>query len=668
MAVRLQERAPRVRCYACGSAQISQVCQYCGRAGCRSHMYRPSALASRLFGREGRGLGLDKLPSYHCRGCGHPATATGLAAMAAGIAAALAGLILLRLGLAPLGLALVVLGAGTVVGADLYVRHLGAQARAGLPLPVLPKIDDLRVRETLHARITLDPEGRYDAQLSPVDGELAADLTFGRPDRDRLERYLRRRSGPAADRDLSAADVEFSAGFLVLQGRAGLDTSGGFPGQVIYLNGRTGDHPVFGAGDHQISSPWQITLPYKLPDVPQVLRSGPVWVTPSIVARSDQRTLELDIQWAELGLPGAPLVLDRVESLRLLVPASWGRVERASDGATVGIAGEGDGEGEGEGDDPDQLLRSIEWRHLSPADERRQQRRLAFTIRFEERIDLAQVLRGRLDLGLKGALSGLEGLQFFNPLGARRGHFSGAQIDTRIEAGFELSLASLRYQAVRLVPDPNSWPGDRGESDEFRGLRPDDEAAIELTNAMSDDGYYVKRVVESPPRAGGGAGGRAGLVHRHWDIAGRRYDGVYPIDVHVILTGEEVPRTCSRPAGSMTRVWITAQGACADGDMRDRVEQEWTALRKLTAKSLGALADRARPRELLPPPYAAAPVGDAGDPVGHAGAGRNHRLLRRLGMLDEALLEGRISDERYAEMRSRAEAELGDGWAEQGLN
>ena len=44
---------------------------------------------------------------------------------------------------------------------------------------------------------------------------------------------------------------------------------------------------------------------------------------------------------------------------------------------------------------------------------------------------------------------------------------------------------------------------------------PNDEMVIGLTNALSEN-YYVKRVIEHPPRSGG----RADHVQRYWDIAG----------------------------------------------------------------------------------------------------------------------------------------------------
>ena len=46
----------------------------------------------------------------------------------------------------------------------------------------------------------------------------------------------------------------------------------------------------------------------------------------------------------------------------------------------------------------------------------------------------------------------------------------------------------------------------------------------------------LKRVIENPPQTGK----RADVVNRYWDIAGRRYNRVYPCEFHLILTGEEV--------------------------------------------------------------------------------------------------------------------------------
>ncbi len=111
---------------------------------------------------------------------------------------------------------------------------------------------------------------------------------------------------------------------------------------------------------------------------------------------------------------------------------------------------------------------------------------------------------------------------------------------------------------------------------------PGDETVIALTNAMSEDGYYVKHVIENPPRSGG----RADLVQRYWDIVGRRYEGVYPIDFHIILTGEEVHTGDIRPERGTTKVRIVVKGAYTDNEMDKSINNEWDQLRRLTQETL----------------------------------------------------------------------------------
>jgi hypothetical protein len=166
-------------------------------------------------------------------------------------------------------------------------------------------------------------------------------------------------------------------------------------------------------------------------------------------------------------------------------------------------------------------------------------------------------------------------------------------------------------------------------------------------------------VIENPPRSGG----RANLVQRYWDIAGRRYVGVYPIDFHVVLIGEEVHRGGIRPENGTTKVRIVVKGAYTNAEMSERVEEEWKALCTLTADTLKRQEGTGRrqgwnasPAEGAVPPDASTPW-LAHDPTRRAQA--DSRLLRRLGKLDEALLEERISPEEYREMRGRAEREFG---------
>jgi hypothetical protein len=239
--------------------------------------------------------------------------------------------------------------------------------------------------------------------------------------------------------------------------------------------------------------------------------------------------------------------------------------------------------------------RSLEWKRLSLAEREspvepeqggpgtgRRAGRLTLAIRFEGQIDPGDEISGRLEATMDGTLSGVEGVALYTSLGGRRGYAGKASIKTRIGADFALSLASIRYEAVRVVPDRAADDSNSDKHADTFAVIPGDETVIALTNAMSEQGYYVKHVIENPPRSGA----RADLVQRYWDIEGRRYQGVYPIDFHIILTGEEVHSGGIRPERGTTKVRIVVRGAYTDGEMAARIGEEWEVLRELTMKTL----------------------------------------------------------------------------------
>jgi hypothetical protein len=463
------------------------------------------------------------------------------------------------------GLVLVVVGGLTAAWAYLRVRRRSTQAKRGMLVPLHPKVADVRLFERLRVRITLGSQGDYKTDPGPVEGTLTMVLVFGRPDHDRVRRHARQRPSTVT------RDVRFSAGRLVLQGQVGIRAGPEVPGPILALDGSTETYTVFRAEDPPVSSSWDINLRYQLSADPDI-SAGPFWITPSVVPESDQRALELDVQWVKFGPDAKPLSLDVIELLQLRFPVSWGAVEQVSESVVLrSLPQEGSNQG----------LQSLEWQQLSPAEQEREVRRKTLTVRFENRIDPEDVLHGRLEATMKGTLSGVDGVRLYGSLGASRKYSPAASIKTRVEADFELSLASIRYQDIRVVPDRTAEDSDRGSyADEFDVI-PDNETVIALTNAMSE-GYYVKRVIENPPRSGG----RADLVQRYWDIAGRKYEGVYPIDFHMILIGEEVHRGDIRPEAGTTKVRIVAKGAYTNDDMSNRVETVWNELSTLTRETL----------------------------------------------------------------------------------
>jgi len=583
--VTVEQRSPMVRCYECGSSRVSALCHHCWRPGCSKHVLPSPSWVKRLIGGEGGGPGLKNARAHHCDDCTHvrPGTARGVRRWFAG---GVAGAGLTAIGLIVVWLdsiaGLICLLAGGLGAASAYlrVRRDLVQVRVAMPVPLYPKVTDVRLIEELQGEISLgSKDGDYRTVLKPVEGKVSMSLTFGRPDRDRV--WHRRKRLPAPDPEL-----RFCAGSLVFLGQFGIREGEQVSAPVMALDGDVGDYPVFRAEDPPSSSRWNVARRYELRAEPDI-SSGPVWITPSIVPESDQHALELDVQWTEFGPDkDKPLLLDMIELLRIEFPVSWGEVhswrilQETSDQprAVSGLTADG--------------RRSLELKRIVPAKPKRDEQkpeqqgratRLTLSIRFDGQVDPEDEVTGRLTATMEGTLSGVTGVRLFNSLGERRGYTGKASIKTRVDAVFTLSLASIRYQAVRVVPDRADEDSDHDRFAEVFRVVPGDETVITLTNAMSEEGYYVKHVIENPPRSGK----RAELIQRYWDIAGRRYEGVYPIDFHIILTGEEVYSGDIRPERGTTKVRIVVNGAYTDGEMNARIGDEWKRLRDLTRELLG---------------------------------------------------------------------------------
>jgi hypothetical protein len=576
--VTIEPRASVARCYECGSSPVFALCHHCWRPGCKKHVRPSPRWARKTFAREGRGPGLAKAPAYHCEACAHgkalTAGTTGrwLAIGLGSATLAIAGIV--AVWLSPIiGAAFLLAGGLSTVVAVLQVRRGAARARTALPVPLLPKAVEVELAEELSGQITLGGEGdEYWTVLEPVKGALALRFTFGGPDRERVLRRLKR--ARTAD-----ATVPWCAGRILLPGPFGIRARDEIAGPILPLDGDSGDYPVFRPVDPPSSSPWNYHRRYELRTEPEIA-SGPIWITPSIVPDSDRHGLELDVQWVEFGPDeDKPLSLRMIELLRLEFPVSWGEIHtwgfrgvNAQPRATVGLLGEG--------------RRFIELKRLTPADQEKNKAltaHLTLSIHFSGHVDREDEISGRVTAEMRGTLSGVTGVTLFNSLGGQRALGKPASVKTRVDLDFQLSLANIRYQAVRVEPDRAAEDSNRdGYADSFPVI-PDDEAVIALTNAMSEEGYYVKRVIENPPRSGR----RANELQRYWDIKGRRYVGVYPVEFHIILTGEEVHGGGIRPDRGGTQVRIVVKGAYTDEKMEEEVQEEYKRLRDLTLDTLG---------------------------------------------------------------------------------
>jgi hypothetical protein len=685
MLLSLESHAPQARCYQCGSPEVFSVCHHCGQGMCAEHSPEAVDAADRPRSKEFGGLGLEGTQAgvYHCEEHAHVVKGGLLWVVIAGAVVAVAGIAVMIASLVP-GLILFLAGAGGAVGGYLaHRKRKAAELDVRPPLPVLPNLESVSVRESLRGQVRLGEDGVYTSTSQPTEGTVEVAMALAKPDRDRLNLY-RQRYGLASEEG-----IEFSAGFALLKGEAGLTFQPERQQRRLLLPDGTGvafrggvsGHPLFSTRDKRAPGQWTVRLPYGLHEAREP-KSIPIWIVPSLVPDSDMRTLMLDLHWVAFGEDRSGearkhLKFMRFEEIRLNVPKAWGNLETASPGGAI------------TGNPETQPYRTIEWKPLSPSSQEKTGSQ-TLTIRFEKHIKQADKVTGSLRASFRSTLSGVSDVQLYRPAGG--GWLQPPKVSVVMEAvvDFELSLNSIRYQAVRVVPD-GVRDAARPELDDFSGVIPDYRTVIDLTNELSDSGYYVKRVLENQPRAGG----RANLVNRYWDIAGRRYDGVFPIDFHITLTGEEEYRGGFRANAGTAAASLVVQGSYVNRDMETQIESEWDALHdmitsKLTARQTfaampepggpapeppsGSQAPPSRPGPQWDPPppppgpewASPSPPLPGRDTTGEdtsggdtSGAERPAVLRQRLDSAMDALLAGRISEETYQRIESATRAELG---------
>jgi hypothetical protein len=577
MGVRVIERAPQTRCYMCGNAQIMSVCHHCGQAMCREHT-PPTDQHGLFLSAEFTDLNLQQTECrevpIHCEYCDHTVLKRGFLVIAAGALLLLASLFLSR----DADRLLAIVGGLGCIALGIYARRQRSRLiRQSRPwLPVLPRFDRIKVHETLRGRVSLDPGGCYRVSIEPVAGQLEIATTFTKSERERLDCYRKKYRLAPTDA------VPFHAGFAVPCGAAGFAfakgqdfrTSSGF---VIPLKATIADVPFLGDIVGPRAREWPVAHAYRLLDTPKDL-TLPIRLVPSLAQERAQQVLELEIQWVAPSRTIDSLLIQQIKSLEINVPTAWGEVQTQSDSALISLIPNPSGH---------QLLRSIVWKNLRIDDIERAEGRRTCVIQFENTISLADHIRGRIEVLYKGVISGVEGIDLYFPLGGKRAQTVPASIQTTVSIDFDISLNGLRYQDVRTISKPKCPKAhQQQEACHFPDITPNHTTIIALTDALSQRDFSIQHVVENRPNTMRDAD----IFNRYWDIAGRCYDRVYPIDFHLILTGKEVDSS-NHGHTSATFVTLTVQGTFASPSMEQQIEKVWEDLWDVICD---ALAPRAK--------------------------------------------------------------------------
>jgi hypothetical protein len=584
MAVQIVDRPLRTRCYICGDYRIEGLCHHCGRAMCKAHAPVVDNGRGFSFSAEFTGLNLRQTECseapFHCEYCDHAVLRPGYWVIVAGVVLILAGVFLLKD-----ADRLLAVWAGVVCAAlGVYARWQRSQIiqQSRPPLPVVPRFKQVKIHEALNGRVTLNSDGRYDIELKPVSGQLEITAIFSKRERERLDRY---REKYQLDDD---ADVPFHTGFVVPRGPAGwkfADDRGirNPSGFAIPLRGRVSELPFLSDIAGRGTREWPVEHTYSLLETPKDL-TLPIRLVPSLYQGRARRVLELEVQWVAPARSISKWNLQQIKLLELHIPVLWGAVQDASKGVLIY-------EPLRTGDQPsstrlikweDPLMEEdqsqegysiFSWGGSLSKENRQPSSRRTFWIQFEQEIDLSETIKGHVDVVFKNTLSGVEGIDLYYPVGRRRLRSEATGIQTTTAIDFELSLAGLRYQNVLMIPDSQCPQDGQPETRRFERTMPDHTTIIALTDAISRENFYVQHMIENRPQTMQ----QADMFNRYWDIAGRRYDGVYPIDFHLILTGEEI-HNGGRARSGITEVSLMVQGAYTNDDMKEQVENVWEQL------------------------------------------------------------------------------------------
>ncbi|WP_433555795.1 hypothetical protein ACQPWY_25685 [Pseudonocardia xinjiangensis] len=500
-----------------------------------------------------------------------------------------------------------------------------------------PRITKLATVETLKGRCALDENRDYMSEVKEVAGRIEVEAIWSRTNNADAQKH-RKQVALGAQESLRAV-----AGTLIVSGggqrtlRSTEDVVVTHP-SAIRLRPRVEEHSVLSTPDGRGDPRWRFSVDYELAEPDQGWKM-PVWLTPSFAPDSDRRALELRVQWRteELGedmRDDEMLLAKELTSVVVLVPGEWGEVTQVemaeAEQCTVGSI---DRRGR----------RRIEWRKPNVATAARGMCRLA--VSFDRRIDVGSRIAGEVQMRFDRTLSGVASVDVHAAGGARRHQRIHRVTRTDVSLSFNLSLAAVRYQAIRSVPD-RAKDKDFREQNFYPGIVPDHQCVAELVEQLSNDGYYVKSVVENPPRPGSSAR----VVNRVWDISGRRYHRLHPTDFRIIMTGEE-PESGSDVAGSAT-VRVTVKGAYASTEMERRILREHEQLWKRIDTTLRAMRKGADGVSLRAP-------GEPADIESARSAVMTNVLLSVQEMVAEAEREGAMPTTVARSIIDRIDDELG---------
>lgn len=548
------------------------------------------------------------------------------------------------------------IGLGVALGGIGQLLHWSfyslAARRQRAPFPLLPTWKKPVREEQVDLSIHQAADGNYSIEVGPVEGEIVLSGHLSQEDRERWRDSRERGTygfGPLKFRplkQLALRHADVALGFLALRAGSTVEMTSSpaadWNGGVCKLEDKAASFAYL--EDEKANRTVERRWSYR--EVVQGRQNGkpqsasPVNITANFVARGSRQEIELCLQLRS----DLQQQLHRVEHLTLMLNPAWGAVQKSK--PSIGVAPMRRG-----ASGPETNVHR--WRRVRPENNKELPN---FSIQLEHPLVAEDTLSGSFKLVLRGSLADLQVLGVYDALGYVA-TTSTASNETVINGHFELSVASWGY------PQEAS---DRAEVWQ-PGAIPDYRLTSALAGLLADQGYYVKQIEENPPTVSRAA---AHVHHRAWDIKGRRYLGLQPVDFHLVVTGEEHYEEGDLPAWGNTQVDITAQGTAANDAMIEQIQETTYQIKDIVQEAVGGLAEPLSPRQLpVAPDY---PGGEApqspqeGEPQPEEGEPPPEEVIegeafdlqevkRRLEQVEEMFGAGRITPEQYMELRDKYE-------------
>jgi hypothetical protein len=599
-----------VRCYKCGSSQVSSICHHCGRPMCSRHGPVKPLLSWFTENREFKNLSLDKWPfrgddGVHCEFHVHSTLNFRRIMIYPGVFVAIVGLGLLILAMLsmitclthwptnvvisaidfsevlrdpavyasmdanacylPQALnnalavlqAIIVLGFG--IGAVVAGTRLNRESadpdllQLGIALPFGPSTNRIRIVEALTQKIAVEGDGTATSRvLDGIQGEINPSFVFTTQDIQRIEAY-RQKYRISPDKDLA-----FQAGYLLLKGSPYLtpirdkSEQGRFSPKVntayrtgmknvIKLGGHINDYSFFKEKDSGMNFAWQKSWCYTVKqddlnyrDSRDNRADSPVWILPVLFEHGETKMLALMVQLNIGYFPG----LDRVlkENENVAARKIW--IERARlDRIQYSEFGKPKVENAMlmESEDPDEpKVYDIVWHDVlfNPGNDLSRNMVFdGFKVWFDHKFIQDAKLRGSMLLRIPSLVSDIQGIEYYSALGQlthRNGRELQRELMTNVRVEFEIVpaktvLSHLAASPCIAIESPGAPTPRRLHH------------ILNCFHSNSADGQiFIYRVVESQPQLGD-EDSEAGKWH--WQLFGKRYREITPIDFHILIYG-----------------------------------------------------------------------------------------------------------------------------------